>query len=310
MKLHKVAAAVCVVLCQHAFASEKTVLKIGVQSAGTLEWELRVLPQSDAFDVQIQRVATAEAAKIALQSGAVDIIVADWLWVAQARQHGAQWTLYPYSAISGALVVPADSPIEQISDLAGKRLGITGGELDKNWLLLQAVAKKEGVNLQENTEKTFGAPPLISEQLKHKRVDAILTYWHFAAQLQAEGYKQLLDGKALQEKLGIEDTVPTLGYVFNTSWANAHKPALTAFFNATAQAKNTLCNNENAWQHATATMPAPPPHLREHYCEGRIGAWTADFPAAAQKLYSILHQFNPSIGDKAELSPGTFWTTE
>jgi NitT/TauT family transport system substrate-binding protein len=271
---------------------------------------LSVLPKSDDFDIQVQTVATAEAAKIALQSGAVDMIVSDWLWVSQARQTGAEFTLYPYSAASGALVVPADSTIQRISDLAGKRLGIVGGELDKNWLLLQAVAQKDAIDLNAKTEKTFGAPPLMSEQLKNKRVDAILTYWHFAAQLQAQGYKQLLDGKALQEKVGIQETVPTLGYVFKESWANTHKTALTAFFKATAQAKNNLCSDDTLWQKTTTKMPFSPPVLRERYCEGRLNTWTISNQQAAQQLYSALYQLNPKVGTKPELSQGTFWTAE
>ena len=78
------------ILSHPALAGEKPLFKIGVQTAGTLDWELSVLPKSDDFDVQVQTVATAEAAKIALQSGAVDMIVSDWLWVSQARQTGAE----------------------------------------------------------------------------------------------------------------------------------------------------------------------------------------------------------------------------
>lgn len=269
-----------------------------------------MLPKSDDFEVQIQTIATAEAAKIALQSGAVDMIVSDWLWVSQARQTGADFTLYPYSTASGALVVRADSPIQSVADLAGKRLGIVGGELDKNWLLLQAVAQKEAIDLNTKTEKTFGAPPLISEQLKNQRVDAVLTYWHFAAQLQAQGYKQLLDGKALQEKVGIQEMVPTLGYVFKESWGNAHKTALTAFFKATTQAKNSLCSDDALWGKTTAKMPFAPSVLRERYCEGRVSTWTMTNQHAAQELYHALYQLSPKIGAKPELSQGTFWTAE
>jgi NitT/TauT family transport system substrate-binding protein len=310
MKLKSMVIALGFILSHPALAGEKPLFKIGVQTAGTLDWELSVLPKSDDFDIQVQIVATAEAAKIALQSGAVDMIVSDWLWVSQARQTGAEFTLYPYSAASGALVVPADSTIQRISDLAGKRLGIVGGELDKNWLLLQAVAQKDAIDLNAKTEKTFGAPPLMSEQLKNKRVDAILTYWHFAAQLQAQGYKQLLDGKALQEKVGIQETVPTLGYVFKESWANTHKTALTAFFKATAQAKNNLCSDDTLWQKTTTKMPFSPPVLRERYCEGRLNTWTISNQQAAQQLYSALYQLNPKVGTKPELSQGTFWTAE
>ena len=89
------------------------------------------------------------------------------------------------------------SPIHSIKDLKGKRLGIAGGELDKNWLLLQALAQKEHLDLNASVEKTFGAPPLINEQIKQNRVDAVLNYWHFAARLEAQGYRQIIDGRGI-----------------------------------------------------------------------------------------------------------------
>lgn len=303
-----IAASLCA--AQTGFTAEKTTLRIGVQTSGTLDWELSVLPESADFQIQAQPVATAEAAKIALQSGAVDMIVSDFLWVSQARNTGADFTFYPYSNTSGGLVIPANSVIHDIKDLAGKRVGIAGGELDKNWLLLQAVGKKQNIDLNKTVEKAFGAPPLINEQLKNQRVDAVLTHWHFAAQLEAQGYRQLLDGKALQQSLGISENVPTLGYVFNQTWANNHKPALKAFFAATSEAKNRLCDDAALWKKTTVKMQFVPEILRQRYCDGRVNAWTTENQQAAQQLYSVLLSLNPKVGSSANLAAGTFWTAD
>jgi NitT/TauT family transport system substrate-binding protein len=302
--------AASLVVTQVSFATEKTALRIGVQTSGTLDWELSVLPESPMFQIQTQPVATAEAAKIALQSGAVDMIVSDFLWVSQARNTGAEFTFYPYSNTAGALVVPANSTIHNVKDLVGKRLGIAGGELDKNWLLLQAVGKKENVDLNASVEKIFGAPPLINEQLKNQRVDAVLTHWHFAAQLEAQGYRQLLDGKALQQDLGIAENVPTLGYVFQQSWADSHKIALKAFFAATSQAKNQLCNDAALWQKTTIKMQFTSEILHQRYCDGRVNSWTTANQLAAQQLYSVLFNLNPKVGNSESLAVGTFWNAD
>lgn len=298
--------AVCFIsacLSTSAFA-EKTTLKIAVQTSGTLDWELSVLPESPDFKIAIQPVATSEAAKIALQSGAVDMIVSDFLWVSQTRNTGFDFTFYPYSNTSGALVVAANSSIKNVKDLVGKRIGIAGGELDKNWLLLQAVGKKENLDLNKTIEKAFGAPPLINEQLKNQRADAVLTHWHFAAQLESQGYKQLFDGKALQQNLGIAENVPTLGYVFKESWANAHKTELKAFFAATSESKNHLCDDINLWKKTTAKMENSSDILRQRYCDGRVTSWN---PQAAEKLYSVLFNLNPKVGNSSNLAAGTFW---
>lgn len=294
-------------LCSTQAAAEKTTLRIGVQTSGTLDWELSVLPESPDFKIAVQPVATSEAAKIALQSGAVDMIVSDFLWVSQSRNTGSDFTFYPYSNTSGALVIAVNSSIHNIKDLVGKRVGIAGGELDKNWLLLQAAGKKENFDLNKTVEKVFGAPPLINEQLKNQHIDAVLTHWHFAAQLESQGYKQLLDGKTLQQTLGISENVPTLGYVFKQSWANAHKPELKAFFVATSEAKNRLCDDAELWKKVTAKMENAPDILRRRYCDGRVNSWN---PQAAEKLYSVLFSLNPKVGNSPNLAAGTFWTVE
>ena len=142
----------CLFAACNSFAAEKTVIRIGAQAFGTVDWELSALqddPQTKSADFQLElhNVANAEAGKIALQSGAVDMIVSDWIWVSRLRATGADFTFYPYSDTSGALLVPDKSAIHSVQDLKGKRLAIAGGELDKNWLLLQALAQREKFDL-------------------------------------------------------------------------------------------------------------------------------------------------------------------
>jgi NitT/TauT family transport system substrate-binding protein len=318
MKFNAFFISLCLFVSCSSYAAEKTVIRIGVQAFGTVDWELAALqdnPQTD-FQLEIQHLANAEAGKIALQSGAVDMIVSDWIWVSRLRATGSDFTFYPYSNTSGALVVAKDSPIHSIKDLSGKRLGIAGGELDKNWLLLQALAKQEQLDLNASVEKVFGAPPLINEQIKQNRVDAALTYWHFAARLEAQGYRQIIDGKGILKGLGVQEDVPSLGYVFKQSWANEHKQAVNSFFNASKQAKNQLCTSDTAWQKIvplTKENDAPTlAKLRQRYCEGGVEQWGQPEHLAAGRIYSMLRSLsnNQLTGQSENLQPGTFWSIE
>jgi len=302
-----------------SFAAEKTLIRIGVQSGGTVEWELPVLQdelKAKQADVQldIQQVANAEAGKIALQSGAVDIIVSDWIWVSGLREKGADFTFYPYSDISGALMVPKNSGIHSLRDLKGKRLGIAGGELDKNWLLLQTLAKQQqNMDLDASVEKIFAAPPLLNEQLKQGRIDAVLNYWHFAARLEAEGYRTLIDGLSILQGLGISEPVANIGYVFKQSWADQHKQALRQFLEAGKQAKQTLCGSDTAWQKIIPLTKIDDEtarkHLRQNYCAGNIEHWGEAEQKAAEKVYLLLHKQSKQAltGKSEQLQPGTFW---
>jgi NitT/TauT family transport system substrate-binding protein len=318
MKFCALFISLCLFCSYNSYAAEKTVIRIGVQAFGTVDWELAALqdnPQED-FQLQIQHLANAEAGKIALQSGAVDMIVSDWIWVSRLHATGSDFTFYPYSTTSGALVVEKNSPIHSVTDLKGKRLGIVGGELDKNWLLLQALAKQEQLDLNTSVEKVFGAPPLINEQLTQKRVDAALTYWHFAARLDANNYRQIIDGKGILKSLGIPEDVPNLGYVFKESWANNHKQTVNQFFKASKQAKNQLCTSDAAWKKIIPLTQAEnlttQTKLRQGYCGGGIEHWGKTEQLAAARIYTMLRALsnNQLTGQSEHLQPGTFWSVE
>jgi hypothetical protein len=135
--------------------------------------------------------ASNEAAKIALLAGAVDLIVTDWPWVVRQRKEGAAFSFVPYSKAVGTPMVRPGSEIRTPADLKTKRIGVVGGPLDKSWLILRAYAQKDfGIALADVSEPVFGAPPLLNEELARGRIDAILTYWHYAARLEVEGAKR------------------------------------------------------------------------------------------------------------------------
>jgi NitT/TauT family transport system substrate-binding protein len=302
-------------------AAEKNLIRLGVLASGTLNWELAALQNegflpNNSFSLETVSLANPQAGKVALQSGGVDMIVSDWIWVSSTRSQGSDYTFYPYSTSAGGLMVPADSKIGKLSDLQGKKLGIAGGELDKNWSLLQALGLKEGLDLNHSVEKIYGAPPLLNRQLLDHKLDALLTYWQFAAELEVKGYKQLMNGEDIIRTLGIAETVPSLGYVFKASWAAEHKEAVQAFFKNAQAAKDRLCISDQAWekmrQSTGANTGQAPKQIRNRYCEGRVKNWSAREQNAAAVIYRTLHQLgdNKLTGKVQELQPGTFWSAD
>ncbi|WP_431067068.1 ABC transporter substrate-binding protein [Methylotuvimicrobium sp.] len=306
----------------NSFATEPVTIRLGILEFGTAAWEVQTLQsakldESGKFKLAIHPLANPEAGKIALQSGAVDIIVSDWIWVSKLRSMGADYSFYPYSNVSGGLVVTENSPIKTLNDLKDKRLGIAGGELDKNGLLMQAVFQKQGNSeIASSIEKVYGAPPLLNQQMLSNRLDAVMTYWHFAAKLEAQGYRQIINGQALIKTLGIEEEVPTLGYVFKQSWAERHKQALTGFLQATRQARALLCESDEAWQKILPLTQTDDTNtqsvLRKRYCEGTVKRWGSHEKNAANRIYRILKtvSHNKLTGKNDNLQPGTFWVTD
>ncbi|WP_445371694.1 ABC transporter substrate-binding protein [Methylomonas sp. HW2-6] len=299
-------------------AAEKTAIRVGAMASGTLSWELAAMRNQGLLDqagfaVENVAVANQQAGKVALQAGAVDLIVSDWIWTSSMRGEGIKLSFYPFSDTSGALLVANDSPIKTLADLKGKKLGVAGGELDKNWLLLQALGRQQQLDLNTGVEKIYGAPPLLSQQLLDKRVDALLTYWQFAVRLEARGYRTLLSGEDIVRQLGIAETVPSIGYVFKQDWADQHKAALKQFFELSRQARDSLCTNDAEWAKilplTEAGNPTEQEKLRAGYCKGSIEQWAPAQQTAAEKIYRMLHQVDSKLtGASDRIQPGTFWS--
>jgi NitT/TauT family transport system substrate-binding protein len=294
-------------------------VRIGVLKFGTVSWELEVikahgLDRSENVDLRTVELANTNATAVALQAGAVDVVVTDWLWVTRQRADGARFTFAPYSTSLGALMLPPNSPITSLADLKGKRLGIAGGAVDKSWLLIRALAtQRHGLDLDAAVDKAFGAPPLLNEELLGGRLDAVINNWNFAAQLEAKGYRRLVSVEYAARELGIQSDVPFLGYVFDESWAASHKDDALGLIRASRKAKQLLADSDAEWDRLRPLMRVPDEAtftaLREGFRRGIPSHWGEAERADAGKLFAIMAKLGGAelVGKSSELQPGTFW---
>src|SRR5215204_4131145 len=104
-----------------ARAQEGRSIKVGLLRFGTVAWEIDTirhhgLDRRRSIAVAPVEFASNEAAKVALQAGAVDMIVTDWLWVARQRGEGAAFSFVPYSKAVGTVMIPHNSRIGSLAD--------------------------------------------------------------------------------------------------------------------------------------------------------------------------------------------------
>ena len=300
--------------------TDQNTIKVGALAFGTLNWELAVikskrLDAAHQLQIETTELASPEAGRIGLQGHSIDLIVSDWIWVARQRLQGQDFTFSPFSSSHGALMVPKDSSIHGIADLTGKRLGVAGGGMDKNWLLLKAMGKKtSSLDLEKSAIVSFGAPPLLNQSLLQGQLDAVLTYWNYAAKLEAQGYRQVLDGQAIQSALGIETDVPALGYVFHEDWAKSHTKALDGFLQATREARKEICESDNVWHEVSSLTQETDVRiqaaLRKHYCEGQATTLGDKERKSAQAIFQRIEPLSgkPSTDETSILPAGVFWT--
>jgi NitT/TauT family transport system substrate-binding protein len=291
-------------------AADERVIRVAILKFGSVAWQLDVIKRhgidrAEGIRIETLELASNQAILVALQAGRVDTIVSDLFWVALQRSSGADWSFAPYSSALGAVEVPAASPLRSFDDLAGCRLGIAGSPLDKSWLLLRLLSRQRGGrDLDASVEKSFGAPPLLAEQLAVGRLDAVLTYWQFAARLEASGARRLLGMDEAMRELGFADPVPLVGYVISRDWATRNRAVVDGFRRACARADEIMASSNEEWLTLApltgAASAAELDRLRDAFRRGIPARGDDVAHAAARRLYQLLAR----VGGAALVGPG------
>ena len=301
-------------------AAEMPVLSVGVLEFGTVGWEIDTirrygLAEAAGLDLRPVKLASNDAARIAFLGGNVDTIVTDLLWVARLRGEGRDLVFLPFSATEGAVMVPAASRIRSVADLAGARLGVAGGALDKSWLLLQGFGRKTaGLDLARSASPAFAAPPLLSHKLEAGELDAALLYWTFCARLEAKGFRRLIGVDELAAGLGASGEISFLGYVFDRERLGGRVAAIAPFAAASRAAKTRLAGADDAWTAVRPLMQAEDEAtfetLKRHFIAGIPRRSSADEEADARRIYATLAELGGEalVGRAAQLPAGLFWT--
>ncbi|NVN84958.1 MAG: ABC transporter substrate-binding protein [Rhodopseudomonas sp.] len=318
MKLLGRALAVAILTTVPVACCSAETVRVAVQKTGTFAWELAVirahgLDRQADLSIQTLELASPEAGKIALRAGNADIIVSDWLWVSRERGLGAKLTFYPYSNALGAVMVPERSPIRSLADLKGRSLAVAGGPLDKNWLLLQARLKQDGIDLKSEATIVYGAPPLLAAKMLGGEMDAAVNYWNFSAALEAKGFRRVAGIENLLPGLGAKGRIAMIGYVFDEAWASAKPDVVARFIAVTRKAKEILAASDAEWDTIgpltggadAATLRA----YRERYREGIPRRPIADEETDARVIYRVLAAIGGRelVGPVPDLEPGTFY---
>ncbi|MDN5862063.1 MAG: ABC transporter substrate-binding protein [Salinisphaera sp.] len=294
-------------------------LRVGVLKFGTVNWELATvqannLAEKRGIHLEVLPLASENALAVALQGGRVDLIVSDWLWVARQRAEGRPYQFAPYSLAVGAVMVNPGAGIATVPDLAGHKLGIAGGPVDKTWLLLRAYAKRKyDLDLEQVVEPKYAAPPIINKLMLSGNLPAAINFWHYNARLLALGMEPLITVNKMLAALGVSSAPPLLGWVFDQHWADAHGKDLKAFLDATYEAKQILATSDAAWE-ALRDQVKPETDavfaaIIAGYREGIPKVYGAKQIEAARKLFRILAKEGGKtlVGPAKSLPDDVFW---
>ncbi len=293
-------------------------LRVASLRFGSLSWVLETiraegLAQKVGLELVIIDVATNQAGPVALLAGDADIIVSDWPWALRQRGMGEHLKFAPYSSALGAVMVPNDSKIARLADLEGKKLGVAGGAIDKSWLMLRAYSRNTlGKDIGDMAEPVFGAAPLLTEELRSGRLDALLNFWTYSARLSGAGFRKLIGMDEVLTALGIDPVPSLVGFIWREKTEEKKGPAIAAFLDAVAKANAILARSDSAWERIRGLVKpkddAEFAAIKTYYRAGIPPPWTAADTRAAEKLTQVLKDAGAGqfIGGETQFDPKLF----
>ncbi len=295
--------------------SDLPIIRVGVLQFGTINWEMDTIIHHEldtqrGFRLAVYPFASKNASAVALQSGSVDVIMTDLFWVSRQRGQNKPYVIMPTTKASGGVYTNAQESFTQLLQQTDRSIGVAGGSVDKNWLLLQAYAKQQKLDLLSHFTPKFGAPPLLNRFMLNNELDASINFWHYNARLNAAGFSLSLPVTTMLTSLGIQADVPLLGWVFDEQWGNKNKNLVTDFFNASFAAKKLLQTSPQEWQRIRSLTKAENEQvftaLQTNYPDTLLTQFTSEEINATQQLFTVF----VDVGGQELMGSTTFFNAD
>ena len=293
-------------------------LRLASVKYGTLSWVIATisaleLDKKVGLEIEVIDVASNQAGPVALLASGADVIVSDWTWAMRQRALGEKLKFAPYSSALGAIVVPEKSGITAISGLEGKALGVAGSAIDKSWLLLRAYSKKVlGRDMAQYARPSFGAAPLLAEEMRSGRIDAVLNFWTYAARLTGSGFKEILTIDTVMKDLGIDPVPALVGFIWKEEYEAVHGGEIAKLLGIVQEANAVLAADDAAWERLRPLVkPENDGEFRAIIASYRAGIpkpWGAAEIKSAEKLMQVLVEAGDAelMGHGTEFDPKLF----
>ena len=155
----------------------------------------------------------------------------------------------------------------------------------------------------------------MNAKLQQNELDAVLTYWNFAARLEVAGSRQVISVADCVRDLGFSSPISLVGFVFHQDWAERNPSVINGFLSATTEAEDLLIKSGTEWIKVRPVMNASDDALfesfRRRFIEGIAHPSAQAQEQAARKLFDVLLRTGGRRGTDGldELPPGIFWPT-
>jgi NitT/TauT family transport system substrate-binding protein len=205
-----------------------------------------IAKQNDIFakhglDLEIVEITNTSDAIPALQSGSVDIVLQIPGTAMAAKEQGFDLILVSQnetagtnSPVSNALLVGASSGLNSISDLTGKKIGVSSPR-GQGYAALKALFKRAGSSV-DNVQLVEAPFVAHADLLRSGQVDAVVALDPFTTQIIKAGYGRPLSWYMIET---IPDQ-PVGAFWSLRSWAQQHPAEIAAFNDAIKESHDYL----------------------------------------------------------------------
>ena len=173
---------------------EKTKIRLGVM--GSIDTVPLVIAKENGYfdevgiDLDLQIFKAAKDRDAALQAGALDGVLCDEVAISLYQNAGMDMKITGTTNGFFTLVAGKDSGVNSISDLIGKKVGIS--ERTMMDYLADNIATENGIKPSDITKVAVPAMPARLEALKNKQIDAAILPAPFNDTAVADGGKEIV----------------------------------------------------------------------------------------------------------------------
>jgi NitT/TauT family transport system substrate-binding protein len=251
------------------------------------------LDKKYGFELQTIPVGNSPASMTALQSGGADVVVADLMILASMRHAGAKIiAVVPMFKWGDHIIVPTDSPIHNLGDLKGKKVG-TDTRNDTTWYVIRAAAMKAyNLDLEKDASVQEGGVGLLRGLIEQGRLDATFMYNNITPAMTVTGkFRVLYQMRDLMAPLGLDGDVPFLFHAASEDFAAAHPANMRAYLAAYREAVQILNVNDEIWMEAGRLQKmadASIPPLRDEMRADLMSKFEPTTEAAIRNMFDVL----------------------
>lgn len=280
-------------------------IRLMINPAGTMSFLPFVirkfaLDKKYGFNLSVLPYTTNAAAQAALQGKSADVVVLDWLISARLTQGGVPLVgIAPFLTYVNSVLVPKDSTIRNLGDLAGKRVG-SPGKTGFDWAIMVAAARRfYNVDLEKQATVQDAAAPLLRGSITNGQLDATGMWNSLVPDMLVSGkFRILVTIREMTEQFGIP-TAPFLYFGMRADYERDNAQNAAAFAACYREVFDILMTNDEVWAERGKEMNLAPEALvlfRDEVRGDALKTFTPEMNDALVKTYDIVKE---AVGTEA-----------